>query len=209
LAGLLKNLLLAAPSSSTLRPASVAAARRLFSTHGDPFNRDNDYYVESIGDELLFYHQLHARVFANPMFSRAGGTSKIRAGTQFFRPARLLAMVLRILWLVDHLIYMHAACGWWVSKQDENAVQVKVQMPGLSAEHVKVRADPKGLFIKGEGVKDPDDVQEPARYSCRIDFSADSFRVNQARAEMKDGVLKVTVPRVKEDLGDCTEIKVC
>jgi hypothetical protein len=96
----------------------------------------------------------------------------------FSDPLVCLLMVLRILWLVDHLIYMHAACGWWVSKQDENSVQVEVQMPGLSAEHVKVRTDPKGLFIKGEGVKDPDDVQEPARYSCRIDFSADSFRVN-------------------------------
>ncbi|XP_066342086.1 26.2 kDa heat shock protein, mitochondrial-like [Miscanthus floridulus] len=98
-------------------------------------------------------------------------------------------------------MYMHATCGWWVSKQDENAVQVKVQMPGLAAEHVKVRTDPRGLFIKGEGVKDPNDVQDPARYSYLIDFSADSFRVDQAKAEMKDGVLKVTVPRVKEDLG--------
>jgi HSP20 family protein len=93
-----------------------------------------------------------------------------------------------------------------VSKEDENAVQLKVQMPGLAAELVKVRADPKGLFINGEGVKDPDDVQEPVWYSCRINLSPDAFAVNQAQAEMKDG--EVTVPRVKVDLGESTEIKV-
>jgi HSP20 family molecular chaperone IbpA len=45
-------------------------------------------------------------------------------------------------------------------------------------------------------------------YSCRINLSADAFAVNQAQAEMKDGVLKVTLPRVKVDLGESTEIKV-
>lgn len=37
----------------------------------------------------------------------------------------------------------------------------------------------------------------------------DAFEVDQAQAEMKDGVLTVTVPRVKVDLGEFTEIKVC
>uniref|UniRef100_A0A453R4W6 SHSP domain-containing protein n=1 Tax=Aegilops tauschii subsp. strangulata TaxID=200361 RepID=A0A453R4W6_AEGTS len=39
----------------------------------------------------------------------------------------------------------------WVAKEDDDAVYLKVPMPGLTKEHVEVRADKNILVIKGEG----------------------------------------------------------
>ena len=76
LAGLLKKLLLAAPAVPALRPASVAAARRLFNTGGARFRRDDDDYEESSGDEDVFCdrrcRRRRARDFSAPTFFSAG-----------------------------------------------------------------------------------------------------------------------------------------
>jgi len=74
-AGLLKKLLLAAPTALALRPASVAAARRLFNTGGARFRRDDDDYEESSGDEDVFCDRRRcrrARDFSTPTFFSAG-----------------------------------------------------------------------------------------------------------------------------------------
>jgi HSP20 family protein len=92
--------------------------------------------------------------------------------------------------------------GWWVAKHDDDAVTLKVSMPGLGKEHVKVWADRQNtLVIKGEGDKEPaeDDGYE-TRYSRRVELPADdTYRMDQVKAEMKNGLLKITVPRVKEE----------
>ena len=77
LAGLLKKLLLAAPTALALRPASVAAARGLFNTGGARFRRDDsdDDYEESSGDEDVFCDRRRcrrARDFSTPTFFSAG-----------------------------------------------------------------------------------------------------------------------------------------
>ncbi|GJN29269.1 hypothetical protein PR202_gb17479 [Eleusine coracana subsp. coracana] len=91
--------------------------------------------------------------------------------------------------------------GWWVAKQDDDAVTLKVPMPGLGKEHIKVRADQNALVIKGEGHKDTadDKEEEELRYSHRIELPADAFKMDQVRAEMNNGLLKVTVPKVKDE----------
>ena len=90
-AGLLKKLLLAAtsasasgtaPAAAALRPAPacVVAARRLFSTGGAPFRRDDfdssEEYSgdeeEYSGDEDVVYNRLRSRGFSVSMFSSAG-----------------------------------------------------------------------------------------------------------------------------------------
>ncbi|KAE8770452.1 23.7kDa heat-shock protein [Hordeum vulgare] len=45
--------------------------------------------------------------------------------------------------------------GRWVAKEDDGAVYLEVPMPGLTKEHVQVRADKHILVIKGEGEKQP------------------------------------------------------
>uniref|UniRef100_A0A453R4T9 SHSP domain-containing protein n=2 Tax=Aegilops tauschii subsp. strangulata TaxID=200361 RepID=A0A453R4T9_AEGTS len=92
--------------------------------------------------------------------------------------------------------------GRWVAKVDDDAVYLKVPMPGLGKEHVKVWAEPNGLVIKGEGDKEPwdgDDDSAVPRYSRRIKVPADAFKMDKIKAEMKNGVLRVTLPRLKEE----------
>ncbi|XP_066377669.1 26.2 kDa heat shock protein, mitochondrial-like [Miscanthus floridulus] len=215
-AGLLKKLLLAAPSASAsgaapaaaaLRPAPacVVAARRLFSTGGAPFRRDDfdsseeysgDEEEEYSGDEDVVYDRLRSRGFSVSMFSSAGEPMSL---------GRLLA-------LMEDEAAAAPRRECWVSKEDAAAVKLKVAMPGLGKEHVKVWADQDGLMIEGEGDKDTeydDDEEAPAWYGRRIEFPADTFKMDQIKAEMKHGVLKVTVPKIKlEERENVFQVKV-
>nr|CAM96550.1 23.1 kDa heat-shock protein [Aegilops longissima] len=91
----------------------------------------------------------------------------------------------------------------WVAKEDDEAVYLKVPMPGLTKEHVKVRADKNILVIEGEGEKQPwdgDDDSAVPRYNRRIEMpAADAYKMDKIKAEMKNGVLWVTLLKVKEE----------
>uniref|UniRef100_N1R525 Uncharacterized protein n=1 Tax=Aegilops tauschii TaxID=37682 RepID=N1R525_AEGTA len=91
----------------------------------------------------------------------------------------------------------------WVAKEDDDAVYLKVPMPGLTKEHVEVRADKNILVIKGEGEKQPwdgDDDSAVPRYNRRIEMpAADAYKMDKIKAEMKNGVLWVTLLKVKEE----------
>ena len=96
-----------------------------------------------------------------------------------------------------------------MSKEDGDAIQLKVAMPGLGKEHVKVSAEKNTLVIKGEGDKDPEDSKGPVRYTRRFQLPAEAFKMDQIKAEMNNGVLKVTVPKIKaEERKDVFQIKV-
>jgi HSP20 family protein len=89
----------------------------------------------------------------------------------------------------------------WDAKEDEEALLLRVDMPGLGKEHVKVWAEQNSLVIKGEGEKEAgeDEGAPPPRYSGRIDLAPEVYRMDKIKAEMKNGVLKVVVPKVKEE----------
>lgn len=87
----------------------------------------------------------------------------------------------------------------WDAREDENSLCLKIDMPGLSKEEVNVSVDQNTLTIKGEGGKETDDEESVRRYSSRIDLPPKVYKLDQIRAEMKNGVLKVFVPKVKEE----------
>jgi len=87
--------------------------------------------------------------------------------------------------------------GWDV-REDEDALHLKVDMPGLGKDDVKVSVEENTLIIKGEGPKESED-EEPRRYSTRIDLTPNAYKVDGIKAEMKNGVLRVSVPKLKED----------
>uniref|UniRef100_A0ACD5UY94 Uncharacterized protein n=1 Tax=Avena sativa TaxID=4498 RepID=A0ACD5UY94_AVESA len=91
----------------------------------------------------------------------------------------------------------------WVAKEDDDAVYLKVPMPGLGKEHVKVWAEQNSLVIKGEGEKDAWDGEDAdaavPKYSRRIEVPADAYKMDKIKAEMKNGVLRVTLPKLKKE----------
>ncbi|XP_031478955.1 small heat shock protein, chloroplastic [Nymphaea colorata] len=87
--------------------------------------------------------------------------------------------------------------GWDV-REDDDALHLRMDMPGLGKEHVKVYTEQNTLVIRGEA--EPESEGEPGRkYSSRIDIPANLYKLDGIKAEMKNGVLKVKVPRVKEE----------
>ncbi|KAG9451472.1 hypothetical protein H6P81_011437 [Aristolochia fimbriata] len=85
-------------------------------------------------------------------------------------------------------------------KEDGNALHLRIDMPGLGKEHVKVSVEQNTLVIRGEGEKETEEEGEgDMRYSSRIDLPPKVYKLDQVKAEMKNGVLKVMVPKVKEE----------
>ncbi|KAF9614301.1 hypothetical protein IFM89_017281 [Coptis chinensis] len=83
----------------------------------------------------------------------------------------------------------------------EDALHFKIAVPGLGKEDVKVSVEDNLLIIKGEGPKEAevDDEGAGKTYFRKFTFTTELCKGDQVKAEMKNGVLKVTVPKVEYD----------
>lgn len=101
----------------------------------------------------------------------------------------------------------------WDARETEDALLLRVDMPGLGKEDVKISVEQNTLTIRGEegGAKEGEDEEEGGarRYSSRIDLPDKLYKIDQIKAEMKNGVLKVVVPKMKEEeRSDVINVKV-
>lgn len=87
----------------------------------------------------------------------------------------------------------------WDAKETADGLNLLLDMPGLGKEDVTVSVEQNTLIIKGEGQKESEDRDDRRRFSSRIDLPEKIYRTNEIKAEMKNGVLKVFVPKVKEE----------
>lgn len=126
-------------------------------------------------------------------------------GADVFDPfsTRSLSQVLNMMdQFVDHPFFSASRGGLrrgWDARETDDALNLRVDMPGLDKEDVKVSIEQNTLIIKGEGSKGTEDEESVRRYSSRIDLPEKMYKTDQIKAEMKNGVLKVMVPKVKED----------
>jgi len=193
----LEKLLAASPAPcavSSLRPVAVAGGLRGYNT-GAPLRRYEG--TESEDDSVREYEgRRGGRDFAVPsLFSDV-----------FRDPFSAPQSLGRLLSLMDDIAT--AAPGraggvrrGWNAREDDEALHLRVDMPGLGKEHVKVWAEQNSLVIKGEGEKEAgeDEAAPPPRYTGRIELSPEVYRMDKIKAEMKNGVLRVVVPKVKEE----------
>ncbi|XP_018730058.2 23.6 kDa heat shock protein, mitochondrial isoform X1 [Eucalyptus grandis] len=134
-----------------------------------------------------------------------------------FFPTRSLSQVLN---LMDQLMEdpFQASSGFgggsrraWDVKEDDKALRLRIDMPGLSKEDVKLAVEQNTLIIRGEG-GEPEgggDEEGARRYSSRIDLPLDLYKLEEIKAEMKNGVLKVVVPKLQEaERKDAMEVPV-
>lgn len=127
-----------------------------------------------------------------------------------FSPPRSLSQVLN---LMDQFLdnpFFAASRGMGATgsrrgfdvKEDKDALYISMDMPGLSKEDVIVTLEQNTLVIKGEGGEESeneDDESGKRRYSSRLDLPPNLYKLDEIKAQMKNGVLKLVVPKVKEE----------
>lgn len=97
----------------------------------------------------------------------------------------------------------------WDAKEKKDGLHLKLDMPGLGKENVKVSVKNNTLIIKGEGQKEYEDDESGRRISSRIDLPEKLYNINDIKAEMRNGVLKLFVPKLKEkERTDVFQVKV-
>lgn len=95
----------------------------------------------------------------------------------------------------------------WEIKEGENEYKMRFDMPGMTKKDVKVSVEEKMLVVKAEklGKSSEGDEEEEeeewsaksyGRYSSRIALP-ESIEVEQIKAEVKDGVLYIAIPKAK------------
>ncbi|CAI9274266.1 unnamed protein product [Lactuca saligna] len=88
----------------------------------------------------------------------------------------------------------------WDAKEDNDSLNFRFDMPGIDKDNVKISVEQNTLVIRAEAEKETEDEEEPPRrYSSRIDLPLNAYRVDEIKAELKNGVLKIRVPKVKEE----------
>ncbi|CAF2122032.1 BnaA03g13170D [Brassica napus] len=172
--------------SSSVVPRSVrpAASLRLFNTNaarsyeeGDDRNHRPNRTVSPRGGD-----------FFSDMFDP-------------FTPTRSLSQVLNFMDqigespLASSMRGGMGARGWDVKEKDDG-LHLRIDMPGLSREDVKLSLEQNTLVIKGEGGEEEEDGR---KFSSRIGLPEKVYKTDEIKAEMKNGVLKVVVPKLKED----------
>lgn len=130
-----------------------------------------------------------------------------------FSPTRSLSQVLNFMDQMTESPFFSGTRGGlrrgWDAKETDDALNFSIDMPGLGKEDVRVSLEQNTLVIRGEGGKEGEDEESVRRYTSRIDLPEKLYRTDQIKAEMKNGVLKVTVPKVKEEeRADVFQVKV-
>lgn len=87
----------------------------------------------------------------------------------------------------------------WEAVEDKETLLLRVDMPGLGKEEVKVYAEENALVIKGESLSEAELDGNKQKNSSRIELPPKVYKLDQIKAQMKNGVLKVTVPKFTEE----------
>ncbi|KAL6577939.1 hypothetical protein OROMI_010267 [Orobanche minor] len=101
----------------------------------------------------------------------------------------------------------------WEIKEFETEYKLRFDMPGMIREDVKVWVEENMLVVKAEKLPKKENGEEEwsaksyGRYSSRIALP-DNVEFEKIKAEVKDGVLYVTVPKASSGRGKIFDISV-
>ncbi|CAK9181939.1 unnamed protein product [Ilex paraguariensis] len=130
-----------------------------------------------------------------------------------FFPTRSLSQILRVMdQMMDPFLPASHGLGaagtrrGWNVKEDKDALYIRIDMPGVDKEKMKITVDQNTLIIRGGG---KESEEEEARiYTGRLDLPPGMYKLDEIKAEMKNGVLKITVPKAKEEERKVQDVKV-
>ncbi|KAH7855100.1 hypothetical protein Vadar_021249 [Vaccinium darrowii] len=88
----------------------------------------------------------------------------------------------------------------WDKMEMDDSLSIHMDMPGLGKEDVKVVVEQNiDLIVRGETKEEYRKKDSGQKYTNAIYLSKKLYKTDQIKAEMKNGVLKVVVPKVKEE----------
>ncbi|CAN4127616.1 unnamed protein product [Withania somnifera] len=87
--------------------------------------------------------------------------------------------------------------GAYEAKNLEEGMYVRMKMPGIDKEDVKVLIGYENITIKGEGKK-----YGQRENSVSIEICSNSYQPQLMEAKMKNGVLRVLIPKSYDSSGD-------
>lgn len=99
-------------------------------------------------------------------------------------------------------------------KEQDDLYKLRLPVPGLAKEDIKVTVDDGVLTIKGEHKEEEEGCDEDDHWASFYGYYNTSFllpddaKVDEIRAEMKHGVLTIIVPRIERSKKDVKEISV-
>ncbi|CAA0820297.1 23.6 kDa heat shock protein- mitochondrial [Striga hermonthica] len=95
----------------------------------------------------------------------------------------------------------------WDARETADWIQLRMDMPGLGKEDIKVSVEHNTVTIEGKKKKECDEDEEDGggrrrcTYNKVIDLPAGMYNTSEIKAEMKKGVLKVFLPKIKQMSG--------
>ncbi|XP_026458961.1 heat shock 22 kDa protein, mitochondrial-like [Papaver somniferum] len=93
----------------------------------------------------------------------------------------------------------------WSAKELKEGIELKINLPGFGKNDIKVTVKGTSLIITSLLGKEEDDVlivgpdvnEDDMNNFISFDLDLDFLNVQELKAEMKDGLLKITIPKVK------------
>ncbi|KAK3041104.1 hypothetical protein RJ639_026901 [Escallonia herrerae] len=102
--------------------------------------------------------------------------------------------------------------GAYEAKKVEEGLFVRMEMPGIEKDDVQISVEYNNVKIKGEGKKESKHEDSGRSYSGGIELCSNVFQPQKIEAEMKNGVLRMIIPKAKtwdyKDSGRSFEIRV-
>ncbi|KAJ7962859.1 putative Small heat-shock protein [Quillaja saponaria] len=107
---------------------------------------------------------------------------------------------------------------WSVSgrvKEKDDHYKLRYDMPGISKEDVKITVDDGVLTIKGEHKEEKEEGDDDEYWSSRSYgyyntslMLPEDAKADEIKAELKDGVLSITIPRAEKAKKDVKEVEI-
>lgn len=82
----------------------------------------------------------------------------------------------------------------------DEGLYVRMEMPGIDREDVKVWAEYGTVYVKGIGNKQSRFEKLRRAYSASIEIPSDTFEGDKIKVDMKNGVLRMLIPNKKSTL---------
>ncbi|PNX55397.1 26.5 kDa heat shock protein [Trifolium pratense] len=101
-------------------------------------------------------------------------------------------------------------------KESDNHYKLKYDMPGIPKEDVKITIGDGVLTIKGEHKEEKEEARDNDDHEYWSSYGyyntslvlPDDAKVDEIKAELKDGVLIVTIPRSDKPIKDVKHVNV-